>query len=360
MSQAGAGPERHAVPVTSVAFDPLLRARVVARRELRYSAGASFALDRPAHVRSASALASTNAGILVFQDDANFIAQLALSPWRIDALTLPAAGDGRRQFDKSRGNKALKLDIEAACVLRFGDCELALGFGSGSTTAREYVVLVDIFADSVRSWAVVDARSMYMRLRDAQQFSGSELNLEGAVTFNGANGEQRVRLFQRGNGQPLAGRLPVNATLDIAATELAGYVGRKRAEPPELHNIRQYVLPVLGSALTFTDACATGSGTMLFLCAAEASPNTVDDGPVGGVALGEMNVNGDARLAAFVDEAGVPLLLKTEGIVLDREEPRRAFVVVDRDDPTAASEWLEVELDGPWQHVTNMEPVQRR
>jgi hypothetical protein len=343
--------EQASVPSMSISFDHQLRARVVTRRELRYSAGANVELDRPAHVRSASALAGTSAGVLVFQDDANFIAKLTLSPWHVDALALPAAGDGRRQFDTARGNKALKLDIEAACVLQTPNGELALGFGSGSTSAREHVVLVDIFMGQVRSWVVVEARAMYTQLRHAEQFSGSELNVEGAVTFSGVNGEQWVRLFQRGNGQLVAGRSPVNATVDVTAGELMAYVGRSSTELPRLHNIRQYVLPTLGSALTFTDACTAGPGNTLFLCAAEASPNTVDDGPVGGVAIGEMSVNGDARLAAFVDEEGLPLLLKTEGILLDRENPRRAFVVVDRDDPSAASEWLEVELEGPWQHV---------
>jgi len=37
-----------------------------------------------------------------------------------------------------------------------------------------------------------------------------------------------------------------------------------------------------------------------------------------------------------------------EGLVIAREVPYRAFVVLDQDDPGTPSELCEVELSGPW------------
>jgi hypothetical protein len=340
-------------------FDERLVARVVNRSELLYTAGADPKLDKPAHVRSASAIASTSAGFLLFQDDANFIAQLTRHPgapnsgqagFKIEAIALPAAQDGHRQFDKGRGNKHLKWDIEAACMFELDGHEYVLAFGSGSTSMRETLVLIEIRAGIVHTCTTHACPALYAQLRANQRFSGSELNLEGAAVLVNAHPLQ-VRLFQRGNGASSAEQPAIDATVDLPMLELLAYVRGERSAPPNFGMIREYQLPVLGSRLTFTDACSARSAGLLFLCAAEASPNTYDDGPVGGVALGEMHADGSAKLGHILDEAGAPLLLKTEGIVLDPHDHARAFVVVDRDDPSAPSEWLEVVLEGPWAHL---------
>ena len=48
------------------------------------------------------------------------------------------------------------------------------------------------------------------------------------------------------------------------------------------------------------------------------------------------------------DEAGNPLTDKAEGLAFDSDNPRRAWLVVDRDDPAVPAELLELRLHDGW------------
>ena len=187
---------------------------------------------------------------------------------------------------------------------------------------------------------IVDAPDLYRALRDNHAFAGSELNVEGAALHEG-----RLVLFQRGNGAARDGRLPVSATCELSFAELWAHL-LGRAPCPTPRNVVQYDLgAVEGVPLTFTDATAAPSGALLFLAAAEDSPDAYDDGPVLGVAIGILDADG-ARLALLRDPSGALVRAKTEGICLRPGDPSRADVVVDRDDPDAPCELYEVELFG--------------
>ena len=105
--------------------------------------------------------------------------------------------------------------------------------------------------------------------------------------------------------------------------------------------------------LTFTDATRAPSAAsdrdlaMVYLAAAEASPDATRDGPVLGAAVGVIS-DGRARSAILTDREGMALSDKTEGIVLDPDDARRAWVVIDADDASKPCDLCEVRLDGPW------------
>ena len=326
------------VRLIHASVDPSLKAVLVARSPLRYAAGPDRTLDRPGHVRSGSALASFAGRIAVIQDDAHFVALVDRAGGHAEAIVLEPGAGGRRVFDAARGNKALKLDLEACIV-----CEgVLIAFGSGSTTKRERCVVVRQQNGGFKS-RIVDAGALYRALRERPAFSGSELNLEGAA----CRADGRVVLFQRGNGAPRDGLLPVDATCELVLAELLAFLERGCAGPaPQISNVTEYQLGSIdGVRLTFTDA-ATFERTLLFLAAAEASPDTVGDGPVHGIALGQIDERGRARWAPIVDSRGRPVTSKLEGLLVDPETPGRAFAVSDADDPDAPSELCELELTG--------------
>ncbi len=97
--------------------------------------------------------------------------------------------------------------------------------------------------------------------------------------------------------------------------------------------------------LTFTDVATRDATRLLFLAAAEASPDTVRDGVVVGTALGVIE-GARARLTPIVDEQGAPFAAKAEGLALDPRDPSRAWVVLDRDDPELPAELCELALSG--------------
>lgn len=315
-------------------FDSSLSATIVARRALAYTAGADPAVDRPTHVRAGSAVARVGKRLVVIQDDTSFLA--IVDEHEVHALPFPAGPAGRRQFDERLGNKQHKLDLES-CVLR-GDT--LVGFGSGSTSARERVVIVDGVSTPSPTVRVIEAPAFYRALRQETSFAGGELNMEGAAL----RGDTLV-LFQRGNGAARDGLVPVNATCEIAFEELWRHlVGG--APSPSPRAIAQYDLGAIDRVpLTFTDATATASGALIFLAAAEDSPDAYNDGPVTGVALGIIEGT-SVRLVPILETNGAPMRAKAEGIALRADDPSHADVVTDRDDPDAPCELYTIELRG--------------
>lgn len=343
---------------------PSLGARVVSRAALFYRLGGDAALDRPAHVRAGSALVRLGAGrFAIVQDDASFVAVIdGVGVARSDGsraelvvrdVPLPSQ-DGVRQFDDTRGNKRLKLDLEACLAL--DDGALLVAFGSGSTALRERVVLVDHPGERDARVVVVEARALYAQMHAEPVFCGSELNVEGAAVSG-----PDVLFFQRGNGACRDERAPVDATARIDRGALVAYLrGLARGHDvacPALRDVVAWDLGAIdGTRLTFTDGVSRGADGnaerarwTAFVACAEASPDATRDGPVSGVAIGRLDDRARvAELSTVVDERGAPLLDKAEGIAFDDDDDRRAWLVVDRDDPGAPAELLELRLDEGW------------
>lgn len=327
-------------------------ARVLSRRKLRYSDGADAARDRPAHVRSGSGCAFVDVPgvgrrLAVVQDDARFIALVDVKGTRVDALDLPPGKGGVRQFDKQRGNKMDKLDLEAVCALTVDGAPALLAIGSGSAAPREVVVLTRFTKDGpiVEELA---AHALFSRLRTTRAFAGSELNVEGMAIVDEAHGGApggTLRLFNRGNGAADATGPAVDATCDLPLAALLDHLREPlaHAAPAPKNVVAHQLGEVDGTRLTFTDATASPLG-LVFLAAAEASPNAIDDGEVKGTAVGLLRPDGSRVLVPILDERGRPLTDKVEGIALDETQPGKAYVVVDRDDPAAPAELLVIAL----------------
>lgn len=305
-------------------------ARLGPATPLRF-AGADDALDLPAHVRAGSGVRRWGERLVVVQDDVNALALLDERAGTVTPLALPAGEGGRRHFSERRGNKAAKMDLEACVVLPDGRL---VAFGSGSTAARERLVVVDV----ERRVRVVDGGALYARLRGRPDFAGSELNIEGAVVVGG-----RLRLFQRGNGAVVRGMAPTNATGDL---DLGAFVAWLDAGPgapslpPSFIDVSSVDLGRVGGVpFGFTDAVALPDGRVVFLAGAEDSPDTYGDGAVLGARVGVLDGEG-VVLAEVLDERGGPSALKLEGVELVGVAPSGAIelvVVADMDDPDVAA-----------------------
>ena len=315
--------------------DAALVARMGECRELRYAVGASPGEDRPAFVRAASGLAWLGDELAVVQDDAGFVG-LVGEDGAVRALPLPRGEGGRRVFEQRLGNKHHKLDLEASVAV--GDRLIA--FGSGSLPARERLAIVE--RDGVAR--IVDASRFYTTLRETHAFSGSELNVEGAVVVG-----DTLRLFQRGNGAPRDGVPPVNATADVPLDAFLAWLDCDPAgDPPPLGAIQEYDLgSVAGVMYGFTDAAALDDGRILFLAGAEDSPDVVRDGAVLGARIGVIDGEG-VRYTDLLDRDGRPSRVKAEGIIPHRDRPDTVHIVLDPDDPDRPAALCTVTLAGPW------------
>lgn len=327
--------------------DSTCSARIVSRRSLSYRAGAEPALDRPAHVRAASGVAWVGSLLGVVQDDANFIALVEPESGQAIGIPLPPGDNGARLFDEGRGTKNLKLDLEGCFSVRDQGRLHFIALGSGSKPLRERILAVtfDRSEREVDSLRLLDASAFYAQLHQDPLFSGSELNLEGAVLR-----DQTLLLFQRGNGKSRGETLAINAVGELDWPLFRGYLASQAAPSrvPPLTRVTRYDLgQVQGVPFTFTDATLDQRGGILFLASAEDSSDSVTDGLVHGTRVGQIASDGSARITTLQDEDGKPSHVKAEGLVLDRKDPTRAWVVVDMDDPALASELLEVRLRFP-------------
>jgi len=328
-------------PILRVATrDPSLTATVIDRRPLRYAEGPDPRLDRPAHVRAGSSLAWIGDRLALIQDDANFLALIDPTTAAVEAVTLPAGKGGIRLFDKLRGNKKKKLDLEACVVVQERGAHLFLAFGSGSTDHREKVLVVRGLGTAHPRITLVKAGNFYQALRTAPGLAPGRLNLEGVAQLGST-----LRFFSRGNGKERDGELPVNATCDIDLKGLLAYLDSFEDEPPIPTAVTQYALGELeGVPLGFTDAAHIGD-SVIYSAAAEASPDAVEDGGVTGSAIGIIDSAGTGRWTPIVERGGAPFREKVEGLVLARTKGR-LHVVIDADDPETASELCTLELDG--------------
>jgi hypothetical protein len=331
--------------VRTAVADPALSAIVTDRFPLHYAEGPGSDIDRPGWVRSGSGLAWVPTGLAMVQDDANFIAVHDPGTGLTRSIVLPAGEGGLRQFDDVRGNKRYKLDLEACvAVVEDGGGTILLCFGSGSTDQREHVVMVDRWEKEPPRVRLVSTPELFRILRRETAFAGSELNIEGAVQLGNA-----LRLFSRGNGAPRDGRQPVNATCDLDLDALLGHLRNPMGgAPPAPTGVVQYRLGAIdGVALGFTDASVRGS-TVLFTATAEISPDATQDGPVVGSAVGLISAAGTARWAPLTDARGELVAIKVEGLADVPDGEDGLYIVLDGDDPGAASELCRVALTGPW------------
>lgn len=291
------------------------------RRSLRFEGEPAWP-----HVRAASAVVRRPDRLLVVQDDALILAEVGAG---VIALPLPAE-DGLRLFDARNDTKRLKPDLEAAVALDDGRIVL---FGSGSTSARERLYVID-----GTEIEVVHAPQLYDALRIALG-PDTALNVEGAMVAG-----TRLVLLQRGNG---AGA--VDAELALPVRWLVRRLAGASVRAPRL-TVRRWELGDLdGARLSFTDGAAIGSRSFVYTASAEASPNVVDDGVVTGSAIGSATNRG-GHWAPIVGASGELLRLKAEGLA-PGDRPDEWLVTTDPDDVDTPSELLTVRLEGPWQHL---------
>jgi hypothetical protein len=287
--------------------------------------------DVAAHVRAASSVRRWANRLVIISDDTNAVA--LQDEQSVSTVLLPPGNAGHRTFGAELGNKKYKLDLEASVVLPDGRL---LALGSGSTERRERLVLIN----QAQAVQVIDAHPLYALLRRTRSFSGSELNIEGAVIIG-----DTLRLFQRGNGAVVAEQQPLNATADIDVSDFVKWLAGD-GDVPHVDNIVQYDLGHVGGvAWTFTDAAVTPTGRVVFTAAAEGSADTYNDGEVRGSMFGEL-LDSFAKVAIVCDPAGQQLSLKLEGIEPDAANPAEFSVVVDMDRPHEPARLGRLEVKG--------------
>lgn len=329
--------------------DPSITARVVRQLPLHYVGGANPELDQPPHVRAGSGMARIGEQLVVVQDDANFLALLDPASGEAQAVPLPPGEDRQRQFDDGRGNKHLKLDLEACFVApdELGE-PIVVAIGSGSTRRRERIVTARAIATAGAAGITVhDAATLYTALRADPDFAPGEMNVEGAVYVEG-----RVRLFGRGNGAARAGSPALDTICELDWAALRAYLADSMRLPaPAPGHVVQYTLGWIDDLrLGFTDATLAGpnGSTVVFSAAAEDSPDATRDGRVAGSAIGVLAADGRARWTVLLGADNRPFAAKVEGVLAIPGELLRLHAVIDQDDPNAPSELCELELAGPW------------
>lgn len=283
-------------------------------------------LDRHEGVRAASALVRLGSRLIIGQDDSNFAA--IISEGKITGLRLfdNVTGD---TYSPERKNKAEKPDIELGATFSVGGQEAAVMFGSGSTARRMRAAWITE-AEGELSVQSRDISSLYQAAMQRLGLGPDVLNLEGCAPAG-----DKIVFFQRGNG---AGG--VNATFAVKQQTLeAALLEGKKIEASDVRELRRYDLSRYAPAgLGFSDATPLPDGRILFLAAAEDSPNTFDDGAILGSVLGVLSADGELLGVTRVPD-GPDGPYKLEGVTVLGVEGgvARVMAVEDADDPTKAS-----------------------
>jgi hypothetical protein len=310
-------PEFHALEAT---LSPSLTATVGTPRPLLYDHGAYPLEDMPAHVRAASSIRRQGQRLVIVQDDVSALAVLDPATGSTQSILLPAGPNGARVFDDVRGNKKLKLDLEACIVLPDGRL---VAFGSGSSPQREKIVTVAAGKGAMAQQIVAD--DLYAKLRIHTDARGARLNIEGAVVQG-----SWLRLLQRGSGR--RGLEPWNAILDVPLDKFVGWLDGRNAFPPVQRIVQVGLGNVAGVPFGFTDAAVTADGRIAFVACAEDTEDSLNDGPLLGCRFGWLAADDQSVVVTgVVDESGASTQLKLEGIETRAEGGSVFDVVADMD-----------------------------
>jgi len=338
--------------------------------------------------------------LVVIQDNANYISTVDISTIEegIDNtfITPPRGYKNRIYFPDDQ--KFYKNDFEASAYVNLNGINTFIIFGSGSgyLQYRQKVVLVTQNQFNFE-WEtnLYDAKEFYLNLEKNKNFSGTELNLEGAIIHNSTNGHLYIRLFQRGNGAPRHGTTPVDASCDVNLHLFLEYLLQEntkkknheikenendvngdpiplgentqvpekkettkkletnaKTEIPDMENIIQYNLGKTEEnvKLTFTDVVIIPSGSaILYISAAENSADSYTDGPVMGAAIGVYpNLSTTQGTWQFItDKEGNIAKIKPEGVALD-PSLEFVYILLDKDTSDAPSDLCQVKLKGNW------------
>ena len=282
----------------------------------------------PSHVSAASSLEQVGDTLFVIADDE---LRLAVFP-RLGAELGHAVRILGPHGDGGRAHKDSKADLESLTLLpSFGPHPhgALLALGSGSGPRRNQAALVPLGSrGEPQDHRRVDLAPLYTHLRKKVE----QLNIEGAAAVEG-----KLRLLQRGNNGP-----GVNVIIDL---DLAAVLDAlERGEPLTGSCVRSMEERDLGRLqgvdLAFSDASALSRGRIAFCASAEDTPDSYEDGPVVGSALGLMDSEGNIERVEPVD-----LGVKLEGLsARETDDGVQVFIVTDADDPGAPSPLLEAFL----------------
>ncbi len=293
-------PELHTLRAT---LSSSLTATLGTPRPLLYDHGAHPLEDLPAHVRAASSIRRQGQRLVIVQDDVSAFAVLDPATGSTQSILLPAGANGARVFDDVRGNKKLKLDLEACIVLPDGRL---VAFGSGSSPQREKIVTVAAGKGAMAQQ--ITANDLYASLRVHTDARSARLNIEGAVVQG-----HWLRLLQRGSGK--RDFEPWNAILDVSLVNFLGWLDGRHPFPPVRRVFEIHLGDVAGVPFGFTDAAVSDDGRIAFVACAEDTEDAIDDGPVLGCRFGWLDAGNQAVvMTPVIDADGQPTHLKLEGI----------------------------------------------
>lgn len=324
--------ETHAV---AARLSPTLTATLAAPRPLRYDHGAHPLEDLPAHVRAASAIRRVGQRLVIVQDDVNALVVLDPATGSTRPILLPAGPGGIRVFDDERGNKKLKLDLEAGVVLPDGRL---VALGSGSKPQREKIVVVAPGEDALAQQ--LSGSDLFAALRVPAAARGARLNVEGAVVQG-----PWLRLFQRGNGS--RGTRAWNAILDVPLGQFVRWLDGRAACPPVMRIFDVDLGAVDGVPFGFTDAAVGVDGRIAYVACAEDTADATCDGPVLGCRFGWLEAgDGETTFTDVVDPTGRPTRLKLEGIEPRPDDASLFDVVADMDHGNEPAQIAELRVSG--------------
>jgi hypothetical protein len=272
------------------------------------------------HLSAASGLVCVRGRAYVMGDDEHGLAIFndASSPGH----TVPLFG-GQLPADR-QARKRQKPDTETLMHLPASrtwpqGALLTLGSGSGPNRLRGAFIELGPAGEPLPPPRLLDLTALYAPL--SERFE--DLNIEGAFIL-----QRQLVLLQRGHqgGSPNAS---LHYPLNVFLRWLHGI-----GPAPAPQRIRRHRLGTVdGVPLTFTDGAALADGGWVFTAVAEATDDSIADGPCVGSAVGVMTAQGELQ-ALFA----LPGREKVEGIAA-RINGRTVdlCLVTDADDPRIAS-----------------------
>ncbi len=212
-------------------------------------------------IGSASGLLLNGTSLYMVSDNSHILYNYSLTDKKLEKINLAPKGHTGPLENVPKKEKA---DYEALTAM--GE-ELYL-FGSGSTSARNTILHVDLQSKKVHP--PIDVADLYVTMQEFGQIDAENFNIEAV-----ANDGNTWYIFNRGNGPKAQNGV---FTLNGDITETAFQIVYNEVTLPKIN----------GAQSSFTDAVFVDN-KIYFLAAAEKSDSTYHDGEVAGTLAGRLD-----------------------------------------------------------------------
>ena len=275
-------------------------------------------------IPSASGIAIQNQSAYIVCDDGTGIYKIDLKDFhhqKIPIIGLP--------YNQYREDKSIKHDFESACFAKWQNSEYLVAIGSGSGSARDSLLMINI--GNYRDQKIFSLDKFYKQILITTSMDSTQLNIEGLTIA-----ADSMIILNRGN----------NLMITCNVHDFFSFVVNGGDTFPEV-KFRKVKLPSIEKhEARFSGICTIDDKHLLFCASVEDTPDWTKDGPVLGSYFGIYSLEDNRVTATYLlkDRKGKAIKEKIESVDIVQNRKQDLIFLATADNDNGSSRLFQFRL----------------